>query len=345
MRQLTFIRPGHLEWWDVPTPRITSPDQALVEPVVVASCDLDAPILRGEAPFVGPFAFGHECIAKVVDIGEDVHAVTPGQFVVVPFQISCGTCRSCQQGKTANCTSVPRFSWYGLGGKGAWGGALSDLLRVPFADHMLVPVPQGISLETIASASDNLPDAWRTIGPYLEALPGSPVLIIGGAGSGSIGLYIVTIAHALGASQVDYVDWDAGRLEIASALGAHIIEGATALRQRLGPYPITVDAGANPDGLACALRSTAPEGVCTSTGVYFAPATPVPLREMHTIGLTFKTGHSHARANIPAILSLISDARIHPERVTTEVAHWDDALEALSHFRTKLVITREMGIQ
>ncbi len=345
MRQLTFIQPGQLEWWDVPAPCITSPDQALVEPVVVASCDLDAPILRGEAPFAGPFAFGHECIAKVVEIGEGVHAVTPGQYVVVPFQISCGSCSSCQRGQTANCTSVPRFSWYGLGGKGEWGGALSDLLRVPFADHMLVPVPAGISPMIIASASDNLPDAWRTVGPYLKAFPGSPVLIIGGAGSGSIGLYAVAIAQALGASQVDYVDWDPGRLETASALGAKIIEGAAALQGRLGPYPITVDAGANPDGLACALRSTAPEGICTSTGVYFAHATPVPLREMHTIGLTFKTGHSHSRANIPAILSLVQDARIHPERVTTEIARWDEAPEALSNFRTKLVITRESGVQ
>src|SRR5258708_31390257 len=117
MRQLTFIQPGQLEWWDVVAACSTSADQALVEPVVVASCDLDAPILRGEAPFAGPFAFGHECIAKVVEIGEGVHAVTPGQYVVVPFQISCGSCSSCQRGQTANCTSVPRFSWYGLGGK------------------------------------------------------------------------------------------------------------------------------------------------------------------------------------------------------------------------------------
>jgi len=66
MRQLTFIKPGMLEWWDVPEPKIEAPIQALVRPVAVASCDLDAPILRGEAPFRGPFAFGHEFVAEEV---------------------------------------------------------------------------------------------------------------------------------------------------------------------------------------------------------------------------------------------------------------------------------------
>ncbi|MBA2678680.1 MAG: alcohol dehydrogenase catalytic domain-containing protein [Ktedonobacteraceae bacterium] len=339
MRQLTFIKPGVLEWWDVPAPRITSPLQAIVEPIAVASCDLDTPILRGEAPFRGPFAFGHEVVGRVKEVGEDVHEVIPGQQVVVPFQISCGTCAACLRGFTANCVMVPAFSTYGLG-RGEWGGALSDLMLVPFADSMLVPVPAGISPVAIASASDNIPDAWRAIGPGLEEFPGAPVLILGGAGTGSIGLYGVALARALGAERVDYVDRDAGRLALAQKLGANVIEATDPLPPRFGSYPITMDACGDPAALMSVLRSTAPDGICTSTAIYFNRETALPLRDMYYSGVTFKTGRVHSRTTIPTILDLVRDARLQPELVTTELASWDEAAEALVNFRTKLVISR-----
>jgi len=340
MRQLTFIQPGTLEWWDVPEPRIETPFQALVRPIAVASCDLDAPILRGEAPFRGPFAFGHECVAEVVEVGEAVLTFRVGQLVVVPFQISCGTCDACRSGFTGNCATVEGFASYGLG-KGAWGGVLSDLVRVPFADAMLVPVPPGVIPEAVASASDNLPDAWRTVGPYLLDHPGSPVLIIGGAGSGSIGLYAAAIARALLATQIDYADQDPRRLEIAQTLGVNALAIGTAFPKRLGTYPLTIDAGLNPEGLGCALRSTEREGTCISTGIYFAHDILLPLRDMYYTGITFYTGRVHVRPAIPEVLRLVSEARLAPEKITTEHAFWEEAPDALSTFHTKLLITRD----
>ena len=108
---------------------------------------------------------------------------------------------------------------YGFGAVGGdWGGFLSDLVRVPWADHMLVPLPQGLDPAAVASASDNIPDAWRTVGPPLEREPGAPVLIVGGAGAGSIGLYAAGIARALGSESVTYVDADAGRRATADGV-------------------------------------------------------------------------------------------------------------------------------
>ena len=93
----------------------------------------------------------------------------PGDRVVVPFQISCGECARCRRGQTGDCESVPRLSMYGFGAFGGnWGGASSDVVRVPYADAMLVPLPDGLEPATVASASDNIPDAWRTVAPPLE---------------------------------------------------------------------------------------------------------------------------------------------------------------------------------
>jgi threonine dehydrogenase-like Zn-dependent dehydrogenase len=341
MRQLTFLAPGTLEWRDVPEPTLQGPGEAIVAPLAIATCDLDAAMLRGQAPAVGPIALGHEFIARVVSVGEGVTSFTPGQRVVVPYAISCGTCKYCQRGLTANCASVPRNAMYGLGafGGGDWGGALSDRVRVPYAEAMLVVLPDGIEPASVASAGDNISDAWRTVGPYLAQTPGAPVLIVGGGASGSIGLYTVAIAQALGATQVDYIDRDPKRLEVARSFGAHVIEGG--IPKRLGPYPITVDASAHPNGLACCLRSTEPGGVCTSVGIYYGPETPVPLFEMFLSDVTFKTSRAHSRAIIPAVLELTRTGALHPERITSETAAFEDAADSLLNFTTKLVITRD----
>src|SRR5262249_36949207 len=93
-------------------------------------------------------------------------------------------------------------------------------------------------------------------------------------------------------------------------------------------------------GLACALRSTAPDGVCTSIGIYFEPATPVPLLEMYIHGINFVTGRVHAREAMPRALALIAQGLLHPEIVTSQVVPWEHAAEALGDPRGKTVPAR-----
>ena len=339
MQQLTYAGPGALEWREAPEPRLSSGRAALLRPLAVATCDLDALIIAGSSPFPPPFALGHECVAEVLDVGDAVTSLEPGRLVSVPFQISCGECAPCRRGRTGNCASVPFMSTYGFGpAVEEWGGFLSDVVCVPYAEHMLVPVPAGLEPETVASASDNLSDAWRAIAPPLAEEPGAPVLVVGGAGAGSIGLYAAALALALGAGSVLYVDRDERRRHIAATLGADTLAEAP---KRLGPFPVTVDAGADPDGLALALRSTAPDGICTSTAIYFGEQPSLPLLEMYTKGITFKTGRVHAREAMPQVLELAAAGRLEPERVTSRVVAWADAEEALLQRNwTKLVVAR-----
>jgi alcohol dehydrogenase len=337
MQQLVFLEAGKLEWRDAPTPRLEADDDALVRPIAVTTCDLDGAIIRGRAPFAGPFPFGHEFVATVVDAGDTVGTLQPGQLVSVPFQISCGACARCRRGLTSSCTAVPMRSMYGLGPLGGeWGGAFSDLVRVPFAPAMLIPLPAEIDPAAVASLGDNLCDGWRTVAPWLAERPGTDVLIVGG--TGSVPLYAVESAVALGAGRVDYVDHDPSRLALAAALGATPIAGP--YPRRAGEYAITVDGSADPAGLGCALRSTEPGGVCTSIGIYYAEATPVPLLEMFGRGVQFHTGRVNARAHMPAVLELVQAGRLHPERVTSELLAWDDAPRALAEPSMKPVFLR-----
>jgi alcohol dehydrogenase len=336
MRQLTFVDKGNLEWRDAPEPKLEGDGQALVRPVALATCDIDVAFVQGLAPVAGAFSFGHECVGEVTDVGDSVESVKPGDLVSVPFQISCGQCDACRAGRTGNCDSVPRLSMYGLpAGPQTYGGFASDSVNVPYADAMLVSIPDGVEPSVVASLSDNIPDAWRTVAPPLQAAPGSPVLIAMGAGS--IALYSVAIALALGAERVDVVGGRPRERELAEKLGANVLDEE--FPDRAGFYPVTVDASANPAGIACALKSTDADGICTSIGIYFEP-TPLPLLDMFTQGITFVTGRPHVRTLMPDVLELIRQGKFDPEPMTAQKVDWEDAEEALSDLSAKTVVER-----
>jgi alcohol dehydrogenase len=158
------------------------------------------------------------------------------------------------------------------------------------------------------------------------------------ASGAAIALYATSIGLARGAERVDLVGGSSWLRRQAEELGATLLDEE--FPKRLGPYPITVDASGDVDGLACALRSTEPEGICTSIGIYFSEATPVPLLEMYTKGIRFHTGRVHARPAMTPILELVREGSFRPELVTGETATWDDAAEAVANHRSKLVITR-----
>ncbi len=340
MQQLLYTSPGQLEWREAPPPAMDSERSALVRPLAVATCDIDAMIVQGLSPFPAPFPLGHECVAEVVDAGERAGVATPpGTLVSVPFQISCGECASCLRGRSANCSAVPFMSTYGFGpAVDRWGGFLADTVHVPYADHMLVALPGGLAPADVASASDNIADAWRAVGPALEREPGAEVLVVGGLGPGSIGLYAAAVAVALGAARVLYVDTDERRCERAAAFGC---ETSGEIVKRLGPFGITVDACGTAEGIGLALRSTAPDGTCTSCAVYFAEQPALPLLEMYTKGITFVTGRANAREAMPHVLALAAAGALHPEHVTSKVVPWPDAPDALLESGwTKLVFER-----
>ncbi|MEV6769174.1 alcohol dehydrogenase catalytic domain-containing protein [Nocardia sp. NPDC051030] len=339
MKRLMLDGPGALHWEDCPEPTLDAPDQALVRPVAVATCDIDPAVLQGRFPLAGPYPFGHEGVAEVVTVGEDVRTVAPGDKVVVPFQISCGSCHSCLRGRTGNCTSHPLMSTFGLGPMGGldWGGLWADLTRIPHADAMLVPLPPGVDPVAVASASDNIPDAYRAVAPQLEADPNAEVLVLGGPAAPSIGLYAAGLAVALGSARIVYLDTDPERLAIAAKLGADPIEGTA--DTRVGRFPITVEATGGPKALVAAINATANDGWCTSVSVQVQDVS-LPLLGMYSRCCTFHTGRAHARPDIPHVLDLVAAGRFDPAAVTTRTVSFEDSVEALLEAPMKLVAVR-----
>jgi alcohol dehydrogenase len=263
--------------------------------------------------------------------------------VVVPFQLSCGRCGACRRGWTNSCEAYPFGAAFGLKPTSGteFGGALSDLLRVPFADHMLVPLPAGVDPVAAASVSDNIADGWRAIGPQLEARPGASVLVVGGLAQ-SVGLYAAGAAVALGAGRVLYLDDNPDRRARAEAMGAQAEPLALAEgREAEAQFEIVVEAAGDADALGFAIRSCAANGSLTSVSIHLGATTPIPLTRAYYKGLTLQTGRVHSRPTFPLALACMACGSFHPERVTHRVLPFSEAAEAMTDPGPKVVFTCE----
>lgn len=363
MRELRFHRSGRLAWHETAEPVLREPDDAIVRPFLAGRCDGDTlpvhrPVSRalqvgmalrlvdpivgcicGKVPFRGPFAIGHECVAEITALGPGVTRLSVGDRVIVPWAVSCGTCLECRHGLTSKCATARKgrpLAAYGFGpASGPWGGMITDEFRVPFADHMLVPVPADVPAERVAAASDNLADAYRAVIPPLTSRDNGSVLVLGG-GAKSIGLYAAGLAAAQGASIVDYVDDNPRRLAIAESLGVRPRH-----RPSRQPYDVVVEATSRASGLRHAIRALAPGGVCTAVGYYLSTGTRVPLMHMYATDATLRLGVSHPRAVLPELLDLLRRTGFPAERVTTRTDDWEEAPQAYTARTTKLVLRRD----
>ena len=327
-----FRGPMAIAWEEIETPKLLEPRDALVRPIAVARCDLDPAIAIGLYPMPAPFVMGHEMVGEVVAVGDAISNVRLGDKVIVPFQLSCMTCAPCLRGHTNACESVPSGTAFGLGPHGGidLGGALAELVRVPWADVMLIPLPEGMDPVAAAGIPDNVSDGYRCVAAPLAERPGAPVLVVGGLAP-SVGLYAVMAALALGAERVVYVDDDAARLELAAAAGAEVVNAkdqwdSLKLAER---FPIVVDANVLDSGRNFALQSVEPCGVCTSVSGGASSRSNLPLQSMYLKGVRYEIGRVHACATARPVLELVSSGALDPARIINKVVPFSEAVEGM----------------
>ncbi|GMN10877.1 alcohol dehydrogenase catalytic domain-containing protein [Croceitalea sp. MTPC9] len=362
MKQLTFVKTKTLKWEEVAEPKIELGTDAIVRPFLVARCDLDAAFLHNDifkkysigkflglvdktVPrftrkdiFKGPFPFGHECIAEIVELGKEVSGFEIGQKVIIPFQISCGICPICDSGLTSQCEVTGSFNMYsGIGKHVSNGGTMSDLLKVPHANSMLIPIPNGMNLIGLASASDNLPDAWSRVAPYLLNRPNKSVLVIGGSAK-SIGLYAAGFAVKMTNERVDYLDLSTERIDIANKLGANGIKKD--FRLHTGNYDLIVNCTNSTKAIRLAVKWLNPGGAITSANIYFNKKVSVPFFQLYAKNIKLVTGLANPMADIPGMLQFIRNEKLQPELITTHIGDWESADTELLKKTTKVMIKR-----
>ncbi|WP_433553721.1 zinc-dependent alcohol dehydrogenase [Micromonospora zamorensis] len=228
MKALTWQGKRDVRVEEVPDPRIEEPTDAIVKITSTAICGSDLHLYEVLGPYLKPGdVLGHEPMGIVEEVGSGVTGLKPGDRVVIPFNISCGSCWMCQRQLYAQCETTQVTSE----GKGAalfgytslYGsvpGGQAEYLRVPQAHFGPIKIPQTGADERYLYLSDILPTAWQAV-KYADTPPGGTLAVFG---LGPVGQFCARIGRHLGAGRVIGLDLVPERLELARRHGIEVLD-------------------------------------------------------------------------------------------------------------------------
>jgi threonine dehydrogenase-like Zn-dependent dehydrogenase len=186
MKALTWHGKRDVRIDTVPDPTIEDPTDVIVRVTSTGICGSDLHLYELLGPFMGEGdILGHEPMGIVEEVGADVSELQKGDRVVVPFNISCGTCFMCDQGLHSQCETT-QVRETGMGAAlfgytklyGEVPGGQAEFLRVPFGNTLPVKVPDGPPDDRFVFLSDVLPTAWQAVA-YADAPDGGSLVVLG----------------------------------------------------------------------------------------------------------------------------------------------------------------------
>ncbi|WP_210438777.1 zinc-dependent alcohol dehydrogenase [Nocardioides xinjiangensis] len=186
MKAVTWQGVHDMQVTEVPDPRIEEPTDAIIKITSTGLCGSDLHLYETLAPFMeAGDVVGHEPMGIVEEVGPDVSSLQVGDRVVVPFNVSCGSCFMCDQHLYSQCETTQNRE-HGTGASffgysklyGQVPGGQAEYLRVPFADFLPVKVPHEHPDDRFLFLSDVLPTAWQAL-QYADVPPGGTLLVLG----------------------------------------------------------------------------------------------------------------------------------------------------------------------
>src|SRR6266849_1858113 len=231
-RGLAYMGPGKVEIQSIDFPKLElgsrKCDHGVILKVVSTNiCGSDQHMVRGRTTAPNGLILGHEITGEVLEAGRDVEFVKVGDLVSVPFNIACGRCRNCKEGKTGICLSVNPArpgAAYGYVDMGGWVGGQAEYVMVPYADFNLLKFPNRekamAKIADLTLLSDIFPTGYH--GAVTAGVgPGTTVYI---AGAGPVGLACAASCHLLGAAVVIVGDMIPERLAQARSFGCETVD-------------------------------------------------------------------------------------------------------------------------
>ncbi|WP_030196553.1 zinc-dependent alcohol dehydrogenase [Streptomyces sp. NRRL S-87] len=228
MKALTWHGTADVRVDTVADPVIEDPTDVIVKITTTGLCGSDLHLYQVFGPFLEEGdVLGHEPMGVVEEAGAEVTAVRPGDRVVVPFNVSCGTCFMCAQGLHSQCETT-QVHEHGKGAAlfgytklyGQVPGGQAEYLRVPFGNTLPIKVPDGPVDDRFVYLSDVLPTAWQAV-RYAAVPAGGSLAVIG---LGPIGDMCTRVAGHLGVDTVIGIDLVPERRERARRHGVHVFD-------------------------------------------------------------------------------------------------------------------------
>lgn len=368
MRALTYHGPADVRVTSKRDPEIEHSNDAILRVTRAAICGSDLHLYRGLVPDtrVG-HTFGHEFTGVVEEVGSDVLSLQPGDRVVVPFNISCGTCFFCQRDLYALCENTNPASEIASGcfgyshSTGGYDGGQAQLVRVPFADVGPMKIPDDMDDESVLFLSDIFPTGYMAA-EMGEIHPGESVAVFG---CGPVGLLAQKSAWLMGAGRVIGIDPSAYRVAFAERWSG--VEGITLgsvpdvvatlkeMTDGRGPDVVIDAVGLEADGsvmhdfvgrvamlqagspvvIGHAINAVRKGGRVVLIGVYGPPWNWVPMGTAMNKNLTLRMGQTSVKRYMPRLLEHIRDGRVEPRELITHRLPLDEAPGAYEMFARK----------
>ncbi|HWT21891.1 MAG TPA: zinc-dependent alcohol dehydrogenase [Solirubrobacteraceae bacterium] len=227
MKALTWHGKRDVRVDTVPDPAIQDPSDVIVRITSSGICGSDLHLYEVLGPFLKEGdILGHEPMGVVEEVGAEVTEVRPGDRVVIPFNVSCGTCWMCSQGLQSQCETT-QVREHGSGAAlfgytklyGSVPGGQAEFLRVPFGNKLPIKVPDGPPDDRFVYLSDVLPTAWQAV-DYAAVPDGGTLAVLG---LGPIGDMATRVAKHHG-HRVIGVDLVPERLQRARRNGVEVLD-------------------------------------------------------------------------------------------------------------------------
>ncbi|MEX3106208.1 MULTISPECIES: zinc-dependent alcohol dehydrogenase family protein [unclassified Streptomyces] len=321
MRATIIHAPGDIRVENAPEPRIEAPTDAVVRTVAACVCGSDLWSYRGVLPVAEPWAIGHEYVGVVEEVGSEVTAVRPGQFVIGSFVASDNTCPNCRAGYQTSCLHAQQVN-----------GAQAQYVRVPLADGTLVATPELPDEELIPSLltlSDVMGTGWYAA-RVAEVGPGSTAVVVG---DGAVGLCGVIAAKELGAERIIAMSRHGSRQKLALEFGATDIvtergeEGVARIKELtdgVGADSVLECVGSQ-ESMRQGLKSARPGGNVGFVG--FPHGTRIDGQELFFSHVGLRGGLAPVRSYLPGLIDRVLDGRIAPGKVFDLTLPLEEAAE------------------
>src|SRR6202142_3401039 len=232
-RGVVYTKPGEAQVQDIADPKLENPqgrkiDHGVILKVVSTNiCGSDQHMVRGRTTAPAGMVLGHEITGEVIEKGSDVEMLDIGDLVTVPFNIACGRCRNCREGKTGICLTVNPArpgAAYGYVDMGGWVGGQAEYVMVPYADFNLLKFPNKeramAKIRDLTLLSDIFPTGFH--GAVTAGVTTGSIVYVAGAGPG--GWACAAPCHLLGAAVVIVGDMIPERLAQAKSFGCETID-------------------------------------------------------------------------------------------------------------------------
>jgi alcohol dehydrogenase len=351
MKALVYHGPGMKSWDEVPDPALVDATDAVVRVDATTICGTDLHILKGDVPAVtAGRILGHEGVGTVLSVGSAVRNHKVGDRVIISCVSACGTCTYCRSGNPSHC----------LADEGAVGigwilghlidGTQAEMVRIPFADNSLHPLPEHVPDEAALLLSDILPTGFEIGVQYGRVKPGDTVAVVG---AGPVGLAVVATAALYGAAQVIAIDLDENRLDVAKQVGAtHCVnsgsadwsEQVLALTDGYG-VDVAVEAVGVPATFGMCIQLVRPGGQVANVGVHGKPV-QLDLQDLWIKNINISMGLVNT-TTLGMLLKLVAQGKLPVEAFVTHrfgladvVAAYDTFGDAARTQALKVLLTR-----